>query len=146
MSNQVWAGEDLRYVDPVIDAELDVLEDHNEEIIWQTTFTNNGETTALLDVSLVRNGRQVIVTMPASNMTLTGTPDPFFVSDIQLPVDFQPSTIQQQLLRTRDAVFTIGFVEVSASLEVFLDVDSTVVYTAGSPRGWGQATFTYMLN
>lgn len=146
MSNQVWATLDTRYVDPILDAQLTLLEDRYEEQILQTTFSNNGEASPQLDVLFVRNGRQVIVSMTNSNAVLAGTPGSFYESDLPIPVDLQPSTLQHCIIRTRDASFESGRVEIGATLKIYRDVNSAITYTNGTPRGWPAITFNYMLN
>lgn len=115
--------------------------DHN------TTFTNNTETTAVVDVFLVKIGDAITLRITA-NTSVPGqvAPGAFFGADTQLPVRFRPGQDCNGPFRVENnGIFSEGWIEVTAggNINIYNNVDFTTAFTAAVTNGFSSSTFAY---
>lgn len=115
--------------------------DHN------TTFTNNTETTAIINLYLVKTGNSIEL----RNTTVASVPGQvapaaFFSADTPLPVRFRPGQDCNGPFRVQNnGIFSEGWIEVTAAgaVNIYNNVDFTTAFTAAVTNGFSTSTFAY---
>jgi len=118
-----------------------------EEYDHNTTFTNNTETTASIDLFLVKTGDSIVL----RNATVASVPGQlapaaFFSADTPLPARFRPGQDCNGPFRVQNnGIFSDGWIEVTAAgaVNIYNNVDFTTAFTAAVTNGFSSGTFPY---
>jgi hypothetical protein len=125
------------------------LLNHYEEFTYTSIFTNNLESTAALNFTVVRVGKAVTIKLiDVGSAAAQVAPVEAFSSNTALPAHLRPSFDTFGYWRvSSNAISKTGMIEVSSSGNVFIhnDSDGTTAFTAAVPIGFDRCAFSYDL-
>jgi hypothetical protein len=123
---------------------------HYEEFDHNTTFTNNTETTASVDIYLVKVGNAITLRITGDfnvpNVPGQVAPAAFFSADTVLPARFRPGQNCNGAFRvSNNGVFSTGWIEVTTAgnINIYNNPDFTTAFTAAVTNGFSSGTFPY---
>lgn len=164
MSNQVFANDGRRYIDPVItnlqdqidvlaiassgfQAQIDALIANYDEVLITSTYTCGTNTTVPIDTQIALYKDMVIISINGVLMTTSGTTVPSFSSDFVLSAIFRPSVNKTDYARSKRLNYDNAFilVQTNGQIDIFANVNSTQNFGTGSDRGFGSVNMSYLL-
>lgn len=103
-SNQVFKNQSIRYIDPIIQARLDAIENSYQVINWFSSFTSGTETIPTVQLTFVVVGKDCTCYMPAAQITRLTLGTVSYESDSIAPNALWPPSTGMTIVKGIDAV------------------------------------------
>lgn len=142
MSNQVFSNPVFRYIDPLVQAQIDAIKAEYEEVNQSTAFSNNAQSTATLTLEFVRNGRSCNIFVPQSIVTLGAAESPIWTSDLAVPVNFTGLGASYPTYYRNSGSDTASSCVVDTNIKFYSDV--THINAATGQTGWYALNIRYV--